>query len=122
MTVLIGFLVNIIQFKLTDVLVPKLTKDIEYFAPLAVVLGLFLYPISYTLIYFFTVDYFHFTVLEKVGYFFAMPLSGLLAYSYYRYYLHISYKWKYMFHMMNNRKSMLEIQQKRSVLRSIIFE
>lgn len=117
-----GLIHNLIQFKVTDFLVPKITKDIEYFAPIAVLLGLFLYPIFYSL---FLIAGSHFIELGYIGkivYFFSMPLTGLFAYAFNRYLQHISYKWKYIFMMINDKKAMLELQDKRNELRKMIFE
>ena len=112
---------NLIQFKLTDVLVPKITKDLEYYAPIAVLLGLIMYPLFYTLFYFIGTHYFEFPIYLKVIYLLSMPLSGLYAFSFSKYLDHISYKWKYIFLMINDEKAMLELKEKRDLLRSMIF-
>ena len=117
-----GLIHNIIQFKLTDFLVPKITKDIEYFAPIAVLLGLIFYPLFYTIFFFICMYYFNFNILMKIIYCISMPLSGIIAYSFYRYQDHISYKWKYIIMMINENKAMLELQEKRNQLRKMIFE
>lgn len=119
---LLGCVFNIIQFKLTDIVVPKLTKEIEYVAPLSVLLGLILYPVFYSTMYLVANHYLIFSDLEKVILFSSMPISGLLAYSYYRYVVHVSSKWNYIFHMIYHRKSMIEIKEKREVLRKIIID
>ena len=113
---------NLIQFKLTDVLVPKITKDLEYYAPIAVLLGLIMYPLFYTLFYFIGTHYFEFPIYLKVIYLLSMPLSGLYAFSFSKYLDHISYKWKYIFLMINDEKAMLELKEKRDLLRSMIFK
>ena len=116
-----GFIHNVIQYKLTDFLVPRITKDIEYYAPISVLLGLFFYPIFY-FSFLFTVDLFiDLDFWEKLLYFSLMPITGLLANSFNRYLKHISYKWKYIFLMINDKQAMLELQEKRNELRSIIF-
>jgi len=112
---------NLIQFKLTEYFVPKITKDLEYVAPISVLLGLILYPVFYVLFYFIGTNYFEFSYLLKLIYLISMPLSGFYAYSFNKYLQHISYKWKYIFMMMNNKKAMLELQEKRNELRSMIF-
>jgi len=118
---LFGIIHNGIQFKITDFLTPKLTKDIEYLAPISVFLGLFLYPITYSVFISFVGSFFEFDLISKVVYFVSMPLSGLFAFSFNRYLQHISYKWKYLFLMINDKKALLELQEKRNELRSIIF-
>lgn len=118
---LIGLMFNIIQFKLTDVIVPKISKDIEYYAPLALLLGLIMYPIVYFTFYEISVDFFPFNSLQKIIYFFLMPLSGIFSYSYYRYCIHVFNKWNYVSLMLKNRKIMNEIQEKRMKLRECIL-
>ena len=117
-----GFFHGIVQYKLTDFLVPKITKDIEYFAPISVLLGLIFYPIFFFSFLLIATSIFDFTWLGKFLYFLSMPLSGLFANSFYRYLTHISFKWKYIFLMINDKKAMIEFQEKRNELRSIIFE
>ena len=117
-----GFVHCIIQYKLTDFLVPKITKDIEYFAPISVLLGLIFYPIFFFSFLLIATPIFDFTWLGKFLYFLSMPLSGLFANSFYRYLRHISFKWKYIFLMINDKKAMIELQEKRNELRSIIFD
>lgn len=116
-----GLLHNVIQFKITDYLVPKITKDIEYFAPISVLLGLFLYPVFYTVFLLLGTHFIEIGYAGKILYFFSMPLSGLFAYSFNRYLQHISYKWKYIFMMINDKKAMLELQEKRTELRKMVF-
>lgn len=117
-----GFIHNIIQYKLTDFLVPNITKDIEYYAPISVLLGLIFYPIFY-FSFLFTVDTFlDLDFWSKLLYFLLMPITGLLANSFNRYLKHISYKWKYIFMMINDKQAMLELQEKRRELRSMIFD
>jgi len=118
----LGLLINIFPYKITDYIVPKLTKDIEYIAPLSVLMGLFLYPLNYGVIYYFAADYFANSVFEKLLYFSVFPVSGLLAFSYSRYFLHVTFKWSYIYHMIYHRKAILDIQQKRSILMKLILD
>ena len=112
---------NLIQFKLIDFLVTKITRDIEYFAPISVLLGLIIYPIFYILFYFIGTHYFEFSIILKFIYLILMPISGLFAYWFNKYLIHISYKWKYMLLMINSNKVMLELQERRNRLRKMIF-
>ena len=116
-----GLIHNLIQYKFTDFLVPKITKDIEYFAPIAVLLGLIFYPLFYTFFFFVGLYFFDLNLLMKIVYYISMPLSGIIAYSFYKYQNHISYKWKYIIMMINENKAMLELQEKRNQLRKMIF-
>lgn len=113
-----GMLHNFIQYKMIDLLIPKLTKDIEYYAPLAVLLGLIMYPLFYGLIVLFVGNAFNLTFWEKVVYFVSMPLSGLFAYFFHRYLSHIGYKWKYIFLMFRQKEVVVSLKDKRKSLRS----
>lgn len=119
---IIGFIFNYFQYKITDLVVPKLTKDIEYVAPLSLLFGLFLYPITYFGFYFIGTTYLNLSYLEKIFLYFLMPISGLLAFSYFRYLIHFSSKWNYITTMIYHRKELLEIKEKRDELRKIIFD
>ncbi len=44
---LFGIAHNFLQYKSTDLLIPRLTKYVEYYAALGVLIGLILYPASY---------------------------------------------------------------------------
>jgi 1-acyl-sn-glycerol-3-phosphate acyltransferase len=112
-----GMLHNAFQYYLIDFLIPKLTKDIEYYAPIAVLLGLLMYPIVYGILVHFVGDAFDLTFWQKVIYFVMMPLSGLFAYFFDRYLKHIGYKWKYIFLMMRQKELVLSLKEKRERLR-----
>ncbi len=113
---------NMIQYKLTDFIVPKITKDIEYYAPLAVLLGMILYPSFYFFFFFLASHIFAMNSIVEIIYVISMPLSGFYAYWFNRYLKHISYKWRYMLLMVSDKQAMNELQQKRKELRSLIFE
>ena len=118
-----GLLHHIGQFKLTDIIIPKLSKDIEYYAPFAVFIGVFLYPISYLL--FTWVIGFHLLNLPWYGlllYFTLLPLSGLFTYWFMRYLTHISFKWQYLFLMVDRKNALKELKQEKTTLRKMIFE
>jgi len=44
---MIGLIHNLLPFLATKFIVPKLTKDIEYYAPLSILIGLFVFPLFY---------------------------------------------------------------------------
>lgn len=117
-----GMLHNILQYKLTDFLVPKITKEVEYYAPLAVLVGLITYPLFYTA-FLLTMNYF----LDpkwyyKLLYFAAMPLSGLFTYYLYHYLKHISFKWRFVFLWMNAKEDLINLKAEKEQLRDLIFE
>jgi hypothetical protein len=101
-----GIIHNIFQYLFTDWLVPKLSKDIEYFAPLAIFVGVVLYPISYTGFLLLAHYIFDFGWLAMLIYLILMPLTGVFTYWFFKYLKHISYKWRYML-LMVDRKDIL---------------
>jgi 1-acyl-sn-glycerol-3-phosphate acyltransferase len=118
---LFGFIHAITAYKLSDFLVPKITQEVEYFAPIYLLLGLILYPLTFGLFVYFVSPYFDLSTLEKVGYFISMPITALIAYSMKDYLKHVIYKWKFVQLMVNQKDVMDELQRKRSVLRQLLF-
>ncbi|SFT77179.1 1-acyl-sn-glycerol-3-phosphate acyltransferases [Lishizhenia tianjinensis] len=116
-----GLIHNILQYLLTDWIIPKLSKDIEYYAPFAVFLGLFFYPVTYGLFTYFAVTQFHLNWVEALFYFASLPLSGIFAYWFARYLKHISYKWQYMLIMMDKKHALDDLKKERDELRKLIF-
>lgn len=117
-----GVIHNIIQYKLTDLLIPKVTKEVEYYAPIAVLLGLIFYPLVYIGFMLGAKYMFDLTFWEQFFYFWSMPVMGLFAYSFHKYLQHIAFKWNFVFLMFNNRQTMLELQAQKQALRDMIFE
>jgi len=117
-----GIIYNILQYLLSDWLIPKLSTDVEYYAPLAVLLGLIIYPLTYTGFlllghYFFDLRFFGILI-----YLFLMPLTGLFAYWFFKYLKHISYKWQYMLLMVDRKETMKDLQQEKARLKNLIFD
>lgn len=118
---LFGLIHNIFQYKLTDWIVPKLTKDIEYYAPLAVLFGLVIYPLTYTGFLLLGKSLFDLTFWEQFAYFWSLPLTGLYAFSFYKYLNHIRFKWKFVFLTINNKQTLLELKETKEALRKLLF-
>jgi 1-acyl-sn-glycerol-3-phosphate acyltransferase len=115
-----GALHNIFQYTFTDYLIPKITKEVEYFAPLAVLLGLILYPLTYlgfVALVDFLVDL---SFWQQFIYFWSMPVFGFFAFGFFKYLKHISFKWKFIFLAINNKDDLRELQQKRKKLRDLL--
>jgi len=112
---------NLIQFKITDYIVPKITKDIEYYAPIAVLLGMLLYPLAYFFYFLLISNLFEMNLIQKVVYIALMPLSGLYAYSFNKYLKHISFKWRYLLLMFSDKEAVVELKLKRNEVRELIF-
>lgn len=118
---IIGFIHNIIPYKLTDKIMPKLTSDVEYYAPIAILLGLVLYPVTYGLFLFGLGYFIELTLMQKLIYYFSLPLFGLFAYSFYAYYKHIFFKWRYIV-MIKDQKDLLKaMRAEKEKIKEILF-
>lgn len=117
-----GLVHNYGQYVFTDWLVPKISKDIEYYAPLAILIGFVIYPLTYFAFLCLAYYYFDFHWLGLLIYFVSMPLTGIFAYWFFKYLKHISYKWRYMWLMIDQKEIIKEIQAERQALKVLIFE
>lgn len=117
-----GLIHNVIQYKFTDYLVPKLTKDIEYYAPISVLLGLVIYPVFYVCFLLISKHYFQLNFVEQLIYFSSLPISGLIAFSLNNYFKHVLVKWKFFGHLFSDQKEMLLLKEKKEKLRNLLFE
>jgi 1-acyl-sn-glycerol-3-phosphate acyltransferase len=75
-----GMMQSIIPFKLTGFLVPKLVKNKEFYAPVAVLFGLVLYPLTYLLFSWMFYRMVNPSLVWTSVYFISLPLSGMLSY------------------------------------------
>jgi hypothetical protein len=117
-----GLIHNLFQYKLIDLLVVRLIKDVEYHAPISVLLSLVIYPLVYTGLLVFIGPYFVDAFWLKVAYFISMPLSGLFSFYYVKYFHHISFKRKYIFLMRKRKNDVETLKQERESLRKLVFE
>ena len=117
-----GVIHNVIQFKFTDWIIPKLSKDIEYYAPFAVFIGLFTYPFAYFAFMFIVYAVFDLHGIGLILYLLLMPLSGLFAYWFKKYVIHISNKWHYLLLMLDRRDALNDLQIEKEKLRKLLFE
>ena len=116
-----GCVHNIVPYKLTDLLMPKLVKNVEYYAPVAILLGLVLYPFTY-IGWICLADYlFGISFLAKCIYFFVMPITGMFAHTFVYYLKHISFKLNYTFLIMNEREALVELKKQRQSLFEMVF-
>ena len=117
-----GLINNFVQYKLVDFLIPKLTKYVEYYAAVGVLLSIIIYPLFY-IGYFIVADkLIHMPFFMDVVYIVLLPLSGLYAYSFARYLKRIGYKWNYIFLIFNKRDAIKELQQVQVALQQLIFD
>lgn len=119
---LFGMVHNAFPYYTTDLTVPRIVKDIEYFAPVAILLSLILYPITYTSFLLIVNAYCDLNWWQNIVYFISMPISGLFAYYFYHYYKYINLKLSFVL-LMNSRQEAIEVlKADREKLRSLIFD
>lgn len=116
-----GFIHNIVPFYLTDKLIPKLTKHVEYYAAMAVLLGLVFYPLTYIAFLYGLERLFEPTFWVKLIYFISMPLTGMFAYTFVRWLKRIGHKWKYIFMIFTKKEALKELQLTQKKLEKLLF-
>lgn len=118
-----GVFHNIIPYLLTDLIIRKKVKEIEYHAPLTVLIGLVLYPLNYLgmLALLSLVGLFEWTWYVKIIYVIAMPLTGLFAWGFYKYIGHISFKTNFIMVMQTQKNNVQRVKEQREELRIKVF-
>jgi 1-acyl-sn-glycerol-3-phosphate acyltransferase len=118
---LFGWLHNNIPYEFIGRIVPKLSKDIEYHAPLTVLLGLVIYPINYLIMSYVLSWLLPLTFWEFALYFIAMPISGFFAHFYLRTYHHMRSKRKFSRFARERKVLFEEIKRARNELKALIY-
>jgi hypothetical protein len=93
---------------------------VEYYAPLAVLIGFVLYPLTYFGFVVLLHQFVHLPSWAKVMYFFSLPISGVIAFSIHKYYRHVALKWRYLLLMMNRKDTVNELREKKQELRRLL--
>lgn len=117
-----GIIHNLVIYKCVDTLVPRLTKDIEYYAPLSILLSMVLYPLVYILFLIAVNQYYNLPVYADILYFISMPATGLFAYNFWKYISHINFKTNFVFYLFRNKNYLEQIKKHRNYLRELVFE
>ena len=117
---LFGMLHSILPFKITEKVMPKLITNIEYYAPIAILLGLILYPLNYFLLLGIVDYFFPLSIGLKVLYLVAMPVTGLYAHNYIRLLKSINLRWKFLFLVTNQREAHKLVHDKRARLKEVL--
>lgn len=119
---ILGIVFNGLPYFITDLIMPKVVWDLEYYASVAVLIGLILYPLNYLgFVYLFNI-FTDLPVFWNYLVFFMMPLLGLFSYSFYHYSRHVSFKWKFILNMVNQKGSILKLRADRDELRRQVFD
>jgi 1-acyl-sn-glycerol-3-phosphate acyltransferase len=118
----LGIVFNGLPYFITDLIMPKIVWDVEYYAPVAVLIGLILYPLNYLgFVYLFNIVT-DLPIFWSYLVFFTMPLLGLFSYSFYHYSRHVSFKWKFILNMVNQKSAILQLRLDREELRRQVFD
>lgn len=118
---LYGVFHHYLTFKLNEFLMKRMVAEVEYYAPIAILVGLVLYPLTYwgwTELFIYLTDFEPFWTWI---YFLSLPVTGLLTYSFLMYYQHVNFKWKYILTMIDKRDEMNALLAKRDKLKELIF-
>lgn len=119
---LFGIIHNVFQYLFADWLVPKISTDIEYYAPLAILVGIILYPLVYTGAAITAYHLFDLNWYSLLIYIFLMPLTGLFTYWFAKYLRNISYQWQYMLLLVDRKQTLKELQQEKQRLKILVFD
>jgi 1-acyl-sn-glycerol-3-phosphate acyltransferase len=118
---LVGVIHNAFQYYFADKLILRLTKDIEYYAPLAVLLGLFLYPAVYGSFLVAASKFFGWHGWQLIIYFLVMPLSGLFSFWLARYVRHINFKINFIFLMYRRANAIEQLKRDKSEIKQMMM-
>ncbi|MNJ86472.1 2-acyl-glycerophospho-ethanolamine acyltransferase [compost metagenome] len=118
---LVGFIHHVLPYWFIGWIVPKMTKEVEYHAPLSILLGLVLYPLTYAgfgAMAYFGLDLSWFVVLI---YLLSLPLFGTFAHFYMRYMHHLNSKQRF-WRFARRRSAILQnLKEQREQLKGLIF-
>lgn len=117
-----GFVHHVIPYFLIGKLIPKLTKEPEYHAPLAVIFGLLLYPLNYALFFTFVNVITPIPWWGDVVYVISLPISGTFAHFYLRYMIHIRSKLQFAQFAKTRRSLLNQLKKDREALKNLIFK
>jgi len=118
---LFGFVHNFIPYYGIGRLVPRLTKEVEYHAPLVVLLGLFIYPLTYvgwSILFNFLFDP---TWLQFLLYAVLLPLTGLFAHFFLKYIRHLLSKQQFSRFARRRKIVFAQLKSQRAQLKELIF-
>lgn len=118
---LIGFIHHVIPYYLIGVLVPKISKDVEYHAPLAILLGLILYPLNYLVFWIIASSFLGFPWWLCLVYVSVLPLLGTFAHFFMRYMKHNASKWRFHRFARSRSEVLEKLRADREHLKSLIF-
>lgn len=118
---LIGFVHNALPYYGIGIVVPRITKEVEYHAPLVVLLGIVLYPLTYFGWCLLANALFHpgWTILLIYGS--LLPLTGLFAHFFLRYMRHLTSKQQFSRFAKRRRAVFQQLKKQRDDLKELVF-
>lgn len=119
---LIGFIHHVLPYYLIGVLVPKITKEIEYHAPLSILLGLILYPLNYLGFWILSASLFNFPWWGSLIYIGTLPFVGTFAHFFMRYVKHNRSKLRFHKFARNRGLLLSSLKEQRTKLKDLIFK
>lgn len=118
---LFGFMHNALTYYFIGWLIPKMTKEVEYHAPLSVLSGLLLYPLTYLgwCVAFHTLMTPSWLLL--LVYASALPTSGFFAHFFLRYMRHLRSKQQFNRFARHRRTVFFQLKHQRKSLKELIL-
>ena len=116
-----GALFHIIPFKLTQLLMPKMVTTKEYYAPVAILLGLILYPLNYLAIFIFFKYYFLWSTLFLVCSIPLIAATGIFAFHFSNYLKLVRSRSVFLISKKSDKALLSEIEDTVENLRERIF-
>lgn len=118
---LIGFIHHVLPYWFIGWIVPKMTKEVEYHAPLSILFGLLLYPLNYVgfgLLAHFLLEL---TWWQTLIYLASLPLLGTFAHFYMRYMHHLNSKQRFGRFARRRSAILQNLREQREQLKDLIF-
>jgi glycerol-3-phosphate O-acyltransferase / dihydroxyacetone phosphate acyltransferase len=116
---LYGLINNYLPYRIPGLVARKISREKEYYAPIAMVTGIFTFLIFYSVQTWLLIKYVH-QLPVTIAYLISLPLSGFFTYSYYYSVLDLRTRWLLisLFYSRSNLIANL-IQQRNSIIREL---
>lgn len=118
---LFGILHNFMQYFLIDQLLMRVVKEREYYAAIAVLLSIVVYPLTYWGFLELLTYFVHLAFGFKVIYLFSMLFLGLFAYFFHKYLVHVISKINFIVSMILERDRIERLKQDREELKNLLL-
>jgi 1-acyl-sn-glycerol-3-phosphate acyltransferase len=118
---LYGTILNIIPYKFVDWLVRKITKEVEYFAPLAIIFSGIFYPLYYFGLVYAVANIFDLIFFRGMIFLISLPISGIFAFTFKKNLDHVAYKWNYLFLLISKKDIIRALDKDIKNLKAYIF-